>query len=161
MSGNWKQKRFFIYFTPVQAFQNRKWHSSWQTQTWHPYFLVGKSALFFRKRGEEREALTFRSPPVVSKEVSQKAVTHTCLFFPTANFIGGDGPSKPIDSHTERGSVRDRSEPSEFQSLAASAGGWVGVPLKPGGYSGGMRPVECRSGRNLSVTPGTGKLNVV
>lgn len=162
MSGNWKQKRLFIYFTPVQAFQNRKWHSSWQTETWYPYFLIGKSALFFRKRGVEGEALTFRSPPVVSKEVSQEAVTHTCLCLPTANCIGGDWPRRPIEPHTGNtqgaGSLRDRNERSEFQSLAAPAGGPVGVPLKPGGYSGGTHPMACRSGRNLRVAPGTAKL---
>lgn len=33
------------------------------------------------------------------------------------------------------------------QSLAASAGGEVGVSLKPGGYAGGMCLVEWKSGR--------------
>lgn len=47
---------------------------------------------FLQKKRREREALTFRSPPVVSKEVSQEAVTHTADVFPQLTLLGEDGP---------------------------------------------------------------------
>lgn len=123
-----------------------------------PYFLVGKSALFFRKRGEERGALTFRSSPIVSEEVSQEAVTHSRLCLPTAN-NWGDRPGKPVESHTGNtqrvGAYGIEVSRVEFE---ASADGQVGVPLMPGGYGGGTRPVEWKSGRNPRVTRGTAKL---
>ena len=43
-------------------------------------------------------------------------------------------------------------------SLTTSAGGEVGVGLKPGGHSGGMHLLDQKSSRALSVTCGTAKL---